>query len=47
MIALIIWLSETNYQVIRNILPTKYREQMLFYKNVEEIIFMEEYEDSN
>ncbi len=47
MIALIIWLSETYYQVIRNMFPTKYREQMLFYKNVEEIIFMEEYEDSN
>lgn len=27
-------------------LPTKSRESMLYYKNVEEMIFMEEYEDS-
>lgn len=47
MIALTIWLSENIYSFMRNYLPTKAREQMLFYKNVEEIIFMEEYEDSN
>jgi len=28
-------------------LPTKNRESLLFYKFVEEMIFMEEYEDSN
>jgi hypothetical protein len=47
MIALTIWLSENIYSFMRNYLPTNAREQMLFYKNVEEIIFMEEYEDSN
>lgn len=28
-------------------IPSKQRESMLFYKNVEEMIFMEEYEDNN
>ena len=27
--------------------PSKQRDSMLFYKNVEEMIFMEEYEDNN
>jgi len=47
MIALIIFLQETIYKVMRNMLPTKARESMLFYKFIEEMIFMEEYEDSN
>jgi hypothetical protein len=32
---------------MRMMLPTKNRESLLFYKFVEEMIFMEEYEDSN
>lgn len=46
MIALCVFLQETVYKVLRQMLPTKSRESMLYYKNVEEMIFMEEYEDS-
>jgi hypothetical protein len=28
-------------------LPTRFRESLRYYKNVEEMLFMEEYEDSD
>jgi hypothetical protein len=42
---LIILLLEHVFKLVRMLLPTKQRESMLYYKNVEEMIFMEEYED--
>jgi hypothetical protein len=46
-ISSLIYLQEQMYKVLRTMLPTKQRESMLYYKNVEEMIFMEEYEESN
>jgi len=46
-IALIFYLQEPVYKFMRMMLPTRSRESLKFYKNVEEMLFMEEYEDSD
>ena len=46
-VCLVIYLQQVLYMVARVWLPSKARESMLFYKNVEEVIYMEEYEDTN
>jgi hypothetical protein len=46
-IALILYVQEPLYKFMRMMLPTKFRESLRFYKNVEEMLFMEEYEDSD
>lgn len=45
MVGLVLYLQQVVYKVMRTMLPTKARESMLYYKNVEDMIFMEEYED--
>jgi len=47
LITLLIFLQETVYKVFRNMIPSKQRDSMFFYKYVEEMIFMEEFEDNN
>ena len=46
MFCLLIILQERIFKVIRYMIPSKARDALFFYKNVEEMIFMEEYEDS-
>jgi hypothetical protein len=46
-ILLLIYLQEPIYKFMRMMLPTQFRESLRFYKNVEEMLFMEEYEDSD
>jgi len=46
-VTLVVFLQEAIYKVMRTMLPTQQRDSTEFYKHVEEIIFMEEFEDSN
>jgi hypothetical protein len=46
-VALILYLQESVYKFMRMMLPTRFGESLRFYQNVEEMLFMEEYEDSD
>lgn len=46
MLCLLVILQERIFKVIRYMVPSKARDSLFFYKNVEEMIFMEEYEDN-
>ena len=46
-IILVLYVQEPFYKFARITLPTRFRESLRYYKNVEEMLFMEEYEDSD
>jgi hypothetical protein len=46
-IILVLYLQEPIYKFARMTLPSRFRDSLRYYKNVEEMLFMEEYEDSD